>query len=58
MEEDAEKKIAKLESLNDQLMAEFSHLNELLKELGFDQGIESLKIAAAELIRRRKNPLD
>jgi hypothetical protein len=41
--------------MNDQLVAEFNHLNALLKELGFDDGIESLKIAAVELIRKRKN---
>ncbi|MBU6149150.1 MAG: hypothetical protein KGQ54_03030 [Verrucomicrobia bacterium] len=55
MDEEAEKKIAILESMNDQLVAEFNHLNDLLKELGFDEGIESLKIAAVELIRKRKN---
>jgi len=55
MDEEVEKKIAILESMNDQLVAEFNHLNDLLKELGFDEGIESLKIAAVELIRKRKN---
>ncbi|MFZ4673001.1 MAG: hypothetical protein ACOYL1_01460 [Chlamydiia bacterium] len=55
MDQEAEKKIAILESMNDQLVAEFNHLNALLKELGFDDGIESLKIAAVELIRKRKN---
>lgn len=55
MDQEAEKKIAILESMNDQLVAEFNHLNSLLKELGFDDGIESLKIAAVELIRKRKN---
>jgi len=55
MDEETEKKIAILESMNDQLVAEFNHLNSLLKELGFDDGIESLKIAAVELIRKRKN---
>ena len=45
-----EKKIAKLESLNDQLQAEFNHLNLLLKKVGFEEGIKSLKEAAKELL--------
>ncbi|MFZ4772984.1 MAG: hypothetical protein ACOYK9_03230 [Chlamydiia bacterium] len=55
MDNEAEKKIAILESMNEQLVAEFNHLNGLLKELGFDEGIESLKVAAVELIKKRKN---
>ncbi len=54
MEHEAEKKIAILESMNEQLVAEFNHLNDLLRELGFDEGIESLKLAAVELIKKRK----
>ena len=51
---DYEKKIAKLESLNDQLQAEFNHLNLLLKKVGFEEGIKSLKDAAKELLDHRR----
>ncbi len=50
-----EKKIAKLESMNDQLQAEFNHLNLLLKKVGFEEGIKSLKDAAKELLDNRKD---
>lgn len=43
-------KIAKLETLNDQLLAEFNHLNQLLKKLGFEEGISTLKEAAQEML--------
>ena len=45
-----EKKIAQLESLNDQLQAEFNHLDTLLKQLGFEKGILTLKDAANEML--------
>lgn len=48
-----EKKIAKLESENDQLIAEFAHLDSLLKKLGFEDGIITLKEAANEMLDRR-----
>lgn len=53
-ENDYKKKIAKLESINDQLQAEFNHLNLLLKKVGFEEGIKSLKDAAKELLDNRK----
>jgi exonuclease VII small subunit len=49
-----EKKIAKLESVNDQLTAEFAHLDAVLKKLGFEEGIITLKEAANEMLE--KNP--
>jgi hypothetical protein len=49
------KKIAKLESINDQLQAEFNHLNLLLKKVGFDEGIKSLKEAAHEILDHQKD---
>lgn len=49
-----EKKIAKLESVNDQLQAEFQTLNELLKKLGFEKGISTLKEAANEMLANKK----
>lgn len=50
-----EKKIAQLESLNDQLQAEFSNLDLVLKKLGFEKGILTLKEAAKEMLNN-KNP--
>jgi len=48
-----EKKIAQLESLNDQLQAEFSNLDRILKELGFEKGIITLKEAATEMLNNK-----
>ncbi len=45
-----EKKIAKLESINDQLGTEFKQLDKLLRKVGFEDGIQSLKHAANELL--------
>ncbi len=50
--EKLEQKIAKLESLNDQLTAEFNNLNSVLKKLGFDEGIKTLKEAATEMLHK------
>ena len=48
------KKIAQLESLNDQLQAEFNNLDAILKKLGFEQGIITLKQAAQEMLQNKK----
>ncbi|MCH9811749.1 hypothetical protein K0U07_03185 [bacterium] len=49
-----EKKIAQLESLNDQLQAEFSNLDLVLKKLGFEKGILTLKEAAKEMLNNKE----
>ena len=49
-QKDLLKKIAKLESINDQLSAEIRFLDELARKLGFSDGIKTLKDAAMELI--------
>ena len=46
-------KIAQLESYNDQLLSELEYLDSLTKELGFINGLESLKSAAVELINEQ-----
>ncbi len=51
------KKIAKLESLCDQLQAEMNYLDKLLIEVGFEEGLKTLKAAAIELIEK-KNQLE
>ena len=50
-------KLAKLESINDQLAAELDYLERLTRTLGFAEGIKTLKAAALEMIeaeRKRK----
>ncbi len=49
------KKISELESINDQLQAEIRYLDKLLREVGFENGLKTLKFAAKELIEQDKN---
>lgn len=44
------KRISELESINDQLLTEINNLDELLRRVGFEQGLKSLKYAAVEMI--------
>lgn len=44
------RRISELESLNDQLMSELRYLDQLLKEVGFEEGLKTLKSAAKELL--------
>lgn len=46
------KKLAKLESINDQMAAELSYLESLTKSLGFAEGLKTLKEAAIELLQQ------
>jgi hypothetical protein len=48
------KKISELESINDQLQTEIRYLDRLLKEIGFQDGLKTLKFAAKELIEQDK----
>lgn len=50
-----QKKIAKLESLYDQLQSEMNYLDNLLKDVGFEEGLKTLKEAAIELKEKKKN---
>jgi hypothetical protein len=43
------KKVAKLEFANDQLMTELQYLDRLMRQVGFTDGLESLKLTALEL---------
>ena len=45
-----ERKIAKLESLCDQLQAERKYLDQILREIGFEEGLKTLKEAAIEML--------
>lgn len=44
------KKLAKLETVNDQLAAELHYLEHLAKALGFAEGLKTLKAAALEML--------
>jgi hypothetical protein len=48
------KKIAKLETLNDQVTAELNYLDALAKALGFAEGLKTLKAAALEMLEEDK----
>lgn len=47
---DLQKKIAKLETINDQLSAELNYLEHLARALGFADGLKTLKAAAQEML--------
>lgn len=44
------KKIAKLESINDQLSTEVQYLDQLMRTIGFSEGLTSVKMSANEII--------
>ncbi len=44
------KKIAKLETINDQMAAELHYLEKLARALGFAEGLKTLKAAAIEML--------
>lgn len=60
-EQQLQKKLAKLESVNDQLVAELQYLERLTRALGFVDGLKTLKEAAIEMIEedkgKKKKPL-
>lgn len=49
------KKIAELESINDQLMAEVSYVDQLMRMVGFAGGIATVKATAQEIIDKGLN---
>lgn len=48
---DSNKKMAALESLVDYLKTEITNLNQLLVDIGFSEGITTLKQAATDLLK-------
>lgn len=50
------KKIAKLETINDQLSAEIQYLERLTRALGFAEGLKTLKTAALEMLETDNKP--
>ncbi len=49
------RKVAELESINDQLQAEFRYLDKLLRQVGFHDGLATLKAAAHELMEEQQD---
>jgi hypothetical protein len=52
------KRISELETINDQLVAELHYLDQLLKQIGFEQGLVTLKSAVQELIEEERQQKD
>lgn len=47
-------RLAQLESMNDQLLSELRYLDQLARAVGFENGLETLKDAALEILERNK----
>lgn len=45
------KKIAQLESLNDLLLTEVSYVDNLMRMIGFSEGIKTVKATAVEILK-------
>ncbi len=50
------KKIAVLESINDQLSTEVSYVDHLMRLVGFSQGLTTVKATAKEIIDKGYTP--
>lgn len=50
------KRIAKLETINDQLSSEIQYLEKLTRALGFAEGLKTLKAAALDMLEEDKRP--
>jgi hypothetical protein len=48
------RKIGALESLNDQLISELRYVDELMRQIGFSEGLKSVKETAAEIIEEQQ----
>lgn len=46
------KRIALLESVNDYLQTEFDRIDELMKMIGFKEGLTTVKATASEIVER------
>lgn len=57
-EEELKRRISELESINDQLTAEIRYLDKILRELGFEEGLTTLKWAALEMLEQDKDDED
>ena len=46
------KKIARLESINDQLSAEVDYVDQLMRLIGFAEGLQTVKATAREILEK------
>ncbi|CAM0117699.1 hypothetical protein [Rhabdochlamydiaceae symbiont of Dictyostelium giganteum] len=46
-----QRRLSELETINDQLVAELNYLDHLLRQIGFEDGLMTLKFAAQELLQ-------
>ncbi|MCX6987639.1 MAG: hypothetical protein NT065_05745 [Chlamydiae bacterium] len=46
------RRISELESINDQLISEIRFLDTLLRKIGFEEGLKTLKMAAQEIVEQ------
>lgn len=46
------KKIARLESINDQLSTEVTYVDQLMRVVGFSDGLNTVKLTAQEIIEK------
>lgn len=53
-QQDLVNKVAYLEFVNDQLMTELKYLDDLLRKVGFQHGIETVKKAAIEVLHEEE----
>lgn len=49
---DLEKKIAHLESINDQLTTELTYIDKLMRQVGFTHGLATVKATAREIYEK------
>ena len=47
-----QKKIARLETINDQLVSEVEYIDKMMRMVGFANGIETVKATAQEIIEK------
>ena len=51
-------RIAYLEFVNDQLLSEIRYVDELLRLIGFPEGLETIKVAAQEVLEKEEEEKD
>ncbi|HEY2810937.1 MAG TPA: hypothetical protein VGJ00_06070 [Rhabdochlamydiaceae bacterium] len=57
--ETLQKRVSELEFMNDQLLSEIRYLDDLMREIGFEDGLKTLKVAAHEILEQdRRGSLD
>ena len=56
--QDMKQRIAYLEFVNDQLLSEIRYVDELLRLIGFPEGLETIKVAAQEVLEKEEEEKD